>query len=213
MVGGHAELAAAHPVDVDIDSAPATVGQLAGRARQAGRAQVLDGGDAIQVVELQARFAEQFLEKWVADLNSGSALTRSLVHLDRGKCRAVNPITPGIGTDEEDDVTGSVGAGASQALVTNQADTHGVDDRIVGVALIEVHLATNGWTTEAIAVATDAGDDPLKQVAAATRIEWTETERIEDGDRPRAHGEDVAKDSANPGSRPLVGLDGRGMIV
>src|SRR2546430_1174358 len=184
-------------------------GRLSAKAAPGLRA----GTPPIQVVELQARFAEQFLEKWVADLNGGSALARSLVHLDRGKCRAVDPITPGIGTDEEDDVTGSVGAGAAQALVANQANTHGVDDRIVAGALIEVHLAANGWTTEAIAVAPDAGADPLKQVAAASRIEWTETERIEDGDRPSAHGEDVAKDSANPGSRPLVGLDGRGMIV
>jgi len=125
----------------------------------------------------------------------------------------VKPITPGVGTDEEDGVTGSVGAGAAQPLVANQANTHGIDDRIFGVPLIEVHLAANRWTAEAVAVAPDAGDDSVKQVAAASRIERTETERIEDGDRPRSHREDVAKDSANPGGRPLVGLDGRGMIV
>src|SRR6266853_300423 len=133
----------------------------------AGRGEVLDGGDAIQVVELQARFAEQFLEKWVPDLDGGTALRRSLVHLHRGKRRAVNPITPGVGTDEEDGVTGSVGAGAAQPLVANQTDTHGVDDWVVGVALIEIHLAADRRTAEAVAVATDAGDNAVKQVAAA----------------------------------------------
>ena len=140
--------------------------QLAGRTRQAGRAQVLDGRDAIQLVELQARFAEQFLQKWVANLDGGTALRRSLVHLNRGKGGAVNPITPGVGTDEEDDVTGTVGAGAAQPLVANQTDAHGIDDRIVGVALIEVHVAANRWTAEAVAVAANPGDDPVEQVAA-----------------------------------------------
>src|SRR5207302_9714848 len=203
----------AHPVDVDLDAASAAMGQLAGRARQTGRTQVLDGGDTLQLVELQARFAEQLLEKWVADLYGGTALCRPLVHFHRGKGRPVNPITPSVGTNEEHDVTGVVGPGAAQPLVTNQANTHGVDDRVVGVALVEIHLATDRWTAEAVAVATDTGDNAMKEVTGASGIERTETQRVEDGDRPCSHREDVAQDPADSGGRPLVGFDGGGMIV
>src|SRR5207302_4851227 len=114
---------------------------------------------------------------------------------------------------EEHDVTGAVRPGAPQPVVTHQADTHGVDDGVVGVAIVEIDLAANGWTAEAVAVAANAGDDPVEQVAAATGIERTETQRVEDRDRPCPHREDVAKDSANAGGRSLVGVDRRGMIV
>ena len=40
-----------------------------------------------------------------------------------------------------------------------------------------------------------------------------EAQRIEVGDRPRAHGEDVAQDAADAGRRALVGLDVGGVVV
>ena len=40
-----------------------------------------------------------------------------------------------------------------------------------------------------------------------------EAKRVQVGDRSRAHREDVAKDSADAGRSPLVGLDVRGMVV
>src|SRR5262249_55065808 len=55
----------------------------------------------------------------------------------------------------------------------------------------------------------DAGDEPprLRMIGAA------EAERVQIGDRPRAHGEDVAQDAADAGRRTLIGLDEGGMIV
>ena len=40
-----------------------------------------------------------------------------------------------------------------------------------------------------------------------------EAQRVQVGDRPRAHGEDVAQDSADAGRRALVGLDVAGVVV
>ena len=40
-----------------------------------------------------------------------------------------------------------------------------------------------------------------------------EGERVEAGDRPRAHGEDVAQDAADAGGRALIGLDVARMVV
>ena len=42
---------------------------------------------------------------------------------------------------------------------------------------------------------------------------WPEAQRVEQGDRPRAHGEDVAHDAADAGRRALVRLDRRGVVV
>ena len=40
-----------------------------------------------------------------------------------------------------------------------------------------------------------------------------ETQKVEARHRPRAHGEDVAQNAADPGRRALVGLDERGVVV
>ena len=44
-------------------------------------------------------------------------------------------------------------------------------------------------------------------------VERAEAQRVERGDRPRAHREDVAQDAADAGRRALVRLDERRMIV
>ncbi len=56
-------------------------------------------------------------------------------------------------------------------------------------------------------------DHPLEQPALAGLVEGAEEERVHDGERPGAHGEDVAQDAPHPGRRPLVRLDGRGVVV
>src|SRR3546814_5535621 len=47
----------------------------------------------------------------------------------------------------------------------------------------------------------------LRMVRAA------ETQRVEVGDRARAHGEDVAQYAADPGRRALIGFDIRRVVV
>jgi steroid delta-isomerase len=49
--------------------------------------------------------------------------------------------------------------------------------------------------------------------AAEVMIRLCETKAVEQGDRPRAHGDDVAQDPADAGRGPLEGLDRRGMVV
>ena len=44
-------------------------------------------------------------------------------------------------------------------------------------------------------------------------IGGAEAQQVEAGDRPRAHGEHVAQDAADPGRRALIGLDERGVVV
>ena len=166
VVCRHAQLAAADPVDIDIEPPAAAMRQLAGRARQPCRSQVLDRGDTVQLVEPQARLAEQLLQERVPDLDRGTALGRPLVHLHRGKGRAMDAVPTGIGPHQEHDVAGAVRDGTTQAVVRHQADAHGIDDRVVGIARVEIDFAANRRTPKAVAVAADAGDHALEQVAA-----------------------------------------------
>ena len=66
---------------------------------------------------------------------------------------------------------------------------------------------------ERIAVAADPGDDAGDQAPGFRMLGRAEAQEIERRDRPRAHGEDVAQDAADPGRRALIGLDERGMVV
>ena len=44
-------------------------------------------------------------------------------------------------------------------------------------------------------------------------VRRAEAQRVHLGDRPRAHGEDVAHDAADAGRRALIGLDERRVVV
>jgi len=98
-----------------------------------------------------------------------------------------------------------------QLVDADDPDAHGVDQRVVGVAVLEVDLPADRRHPDAVAVAADAAHDPLEQVAA--RGQRPEAERVEDRHRPGAHRGDVAKDPADPGGGALVGLDRAGVVV
>ena len=66
---------------------------------------------------------------------------------------------------------------------------------------------------EAVAVAADAGDDAGQHARGVGGVGAAEAERVHDGDRARAHRQDVADDAADPGGRALVGLDVAGVVV
>ena len=93
------------------------------------------------------------------------------------------------------------------------AERHRVDEAVALVGFLEVDLAAHRGHAEAVAVAADAGDRALEQVALARLVERAEAQRVQRGDRARAHREDVADDAADAGRRALVGLDGAGVVV
>ena len=96
----------------------------------------------------------------------------------------------------------------------HDAEREGVDQDVAVVAGVEVDLAADRRHADAVAVAADAGDH-----AAARRYGvrgWSSAPKrseFEVGDRPRAHGEDVAQDAADAGRRALVRLDERRVVV
>src|SRR3546814_11417155 len=66
-------------------------------------------------------------------------------------------------------------------------------------------LAADRGHADAIAIAADAVDDAGDQMLHLRMVRAAETQRVEVGDRARAHGEDVAQYAADPGRRALIG--------
>ena len=78
---------------------------------------------------------------------------------------------------------------------------------------MEVGLAADRRDAHAVAVAADAGDHAGDEMPCLGMRGIAEAQRVQVGDRPRAHGEDVAQDAAHAGRRALVGLDVGGVVV
>src|SRR5262249_61296740 len=55
--------------------------------------------------------------------------------------------------------------------------------------------------------------DAVDELPRFGAVELAEAERVEDGDRPRPHREDVAENPTDAGRRPLKRLDERRMVV
>src|SRR4029450_2037621 len=77
----------------------------------------------------------------------------------------------------------------------------------------EGDLAAHRRTAEAVTVPADPGHDSVDELPRLGAVELAEPERVENGDGPRPHREDVAEDAAHAGRRALERLDERRMVV
>ena len=87
-------------------------------------------------------------------------------------------------------------------------DAHGVDQAVVRVGVVEHGLAADRRHADAVPVVADPGHGALEHPARLA-----EAEPVEQGDRPRAHRDDVAQDPADSGRRALERLDRGRMVV
>ena len=164
--------------------------------------------------QLEAGLDELLLGERVADLDAGPLFFQRLVELLAGQhAGAADAVAPRLGADEQHEVAHAGRLGAHDLVGAQQAGAHGVDQAVAGVAVFEVDLAADGGDADAVAVEADAADHVLEQVALARLVELAEAQRVEAGDGPRAHGEDVADDAADAGGGALEGLDGRRVVV
>src|SRR5204862_344289 len=116
-----------------------------------------------------------------------------------------------LGADVIHRVPGARGDAFDDVGRWSDAETEHVDERIAGIARLEPDLAANSRNTDAVAVARDAGDHAFEHAPCARGVERSETQRVQQRYRTRAHGEDIADDYADAGSGALIRLDKRGM--
>ena len=137
--------------------------------------------------------------------------------LGRGEHRgATDPVAPGGGAEQNDEVAGAAGGAAHQLLAAGEPERHRVDQAIVLVGRLEVHLPADRGDADRVAVVADPADGPVEQVAAAVAgrgRRLPEAQRVEHRDRAGAEGEDVAQDPPHSRGRALEGLDRAGVVM
>ena len=97
--------------------------------------------------------------------------------------------------------------------MVEDAHAHGVDQGIALVTGVEADFPAHGGNPDAVAVVGDPGHHLAEQVADPGAVQSSEPEGVEQGNRTRAHGENVANDPADARRRPLEGLHGRRVVV
>ena len=213
LVGGHAPLADRDAVEVEADPEAALVAHLDGRAGQAGGAHVLDRDDGAGGHQLEAGLEQALLGEGVADLDGRALFLDAGVELRRGHGRAADPVAAGLGAEVDHGHADAGGGRVEDRVGSGEAGGEGVDQAVAVVGGVEAQLAADGRHAESVAVAADAGDDAVDEAAGLRVRRLAEGEGVHRGDRPGAHGEDVAEDAADAGGGALVGLDVGRVVV
>ena len=128
----------------------------------------------------------------------------------------MNAVAAGAAARVENRVAGARSRGGEDPVLPAHAERERVDQDVAVVGRVEPGLAPNGRDADAVAVVPDASDDAVDEMPhprAPFPVDLAEPQRIQAGDRPRAHREHVAQDSTHAGGGALVGLDETGVIV
>ena len=125
----------------------------------------------------------------------------------------MDAVASGLGAHVDDRIADAGGGGIEDPRCVRHAHGHRVDQDVAVVSRVEGAFAGHRRNADAVAVAADTGDDAGHQMAHLRVLGAAETQRVEVGDRPGAHGEDVAQDAADAGRGALVGLDVGRVVV
>jgi hypothetical protein len=213
LVGGHAFFALGDVVQREVHAHAALAGHLDTRAGEAGGAHVLDGDDGVGGHQLQAGLDEEFFREGVADLDGGALFFRVRGEFRGGHGGAVDAVPAGLGADIDHGVADAGGGGGEDAVGLGDADRHRVDQGVAVVGGVEVDLSAHGRDADAVAVAADAADHAVDHLLHPRRVRGAEAQGVEVGDGPRAHGEDIPQDAADPGGSAVVGFDPGRVVV
>ena len=213
LIGAHAGFAGRHRVEIEIDAEIALGAHLDRRTGQARRAHVLDRDHAIGCHDFEAGFQQQLFREGIADLHGRALLGGVVVEFGRRHRGAVNAVAAGLGAEIDDRHVHAGGRRIENLVGVGEADRHRIDQNVAVIAGVETHLPADRRHAERIAVAADAGDHARHQMPRLRMLRRAEAQRIEAGDRPRAHREHIAQNAADAGGRALIGLDVARMVV
>jgi hypothetical protein len=136
--------------------------------------------------------------------------------------RAVNPVAACLCADINYGIANAFGFGEKDFFFFRDAESEGIDQRVLRVARLEGDFAADGGNAETISVASDAANYAVENAPILrgvlfgrvfTRRDFAEAEGIENGDGTRPHGENIAQNATDAGRRSLKGLDVTRMIV
>src|ERR1700674_5778799 len=233
LVRCHASFALRDAVELDFNTGAAPRAHLTGRAGQAGGAHVLYSNDRARLHRFQAGFEQQFFEEWVPNLNVRPLRFRAFAKLLARHRGAVNTVASRLGAHINYGISLARCAPIKNLVAANQAESERIHQRIAGVARLELHLAAKVRDTETVAIRSDARDDALhnrvilvnfrlrrdSRPRRSSRAQLgicrngSKPQRVHHRHRPRAHGENIAQNSADARGRSLKWFDERRMIM
>ena len=162
LVGGHAGFALGDEVEFDLDANAAARAHLTGRAGEAGGAHVLYADDCAGLHGFEAGLEQQLLHEGIAHLHVGTLGFGAFAELFARHGGAVDAVAPGLGADVDHGIADAGGLGVEDLVATDQSEGEGVDQRIAGVAGLELHLAAEVGNAEAVAIGGDAARPRLR---------------------------------------------------
>ena len=213
LVGAHPGFAGRHLVELQRHAEIALGAHLDSRTGQPRRAHILDGDDAALLHDFEAGFEQQLLRERIAHLHGRTFLLGIVVELRRRHRRAVDAVAAGLGAEIDDRHVDARRRRVENLVGLGEAHRHGVDEVVAVVARVEARLSGHRRHAERIAIAADARDHAGHEMPRLRVRRLAERDRVEAGDRPRAHGEHVAQDAADAGGRTLIRLDEARVVV
>jgi hypothetical protein len=200
-------LAQRHAVEVDVDADVAR--HLGERGRETRGAAVLQRLDEPALDELERDLDQLLPRERVADLHRRAFLGVVVAELGaREHRRPADAVPPCRRAEEDDGVPGADGARALEPVDGEHPDAHRVHEAVLRVRIVERRGAADRRNADAVAVMADAGDGAIE-----LPVGLAEEEAVEQRDRARSHGDDVAQDPADARRRALERLDRRRMVV
>src|SRR4029077_20206136 len=176
----------------------------------------------------QTGFEQQFLEERISNLNIRPLRFRSLAELLARHGGAVDTIASGLGAHINHGIPLTRCPAVKNLVAADQPESKRIHQRIAGVAGLELNLAAKVRNSETVAVRSNARDHALHNrvilvnlslcsAGALARVLGSlnrpKPQRVHHRHRPRAHGENVAKNSADSRGRSLKWFDKRRMIM
>ena len=188
--------------------------QLAGCAGNTRSAQVLNTLNHGALEQLQAALNQNLLSEGVAHLNSGTLRGLGVIERLRSQHRrATNAVATGARTEKDHLVAHARCVCQTYVLVTHDAHSQCVNQRICLVAGIELDLAADVRQAQGVTVAADTGHHAANHASGVGVVNRAETQRIHHCNRAGTHRNNVTHNTAHTGSGTLVGLHIRGVVV
>ena len=125
----------------------------------------------------------------------------------------MDAVAAGLRAEIDDFIADAARLGVENLIGLGDAHRHGIDENIAVIARVEIRRSADGRHPKTIAIGADPGDDPRDKMARARMVRRAETQQVQAGDRPRAHGEHIAQDAANARRGALKRLDVGGVVV
>ena len=201
----HVGLAQRHLGDVDVDPDAALRCHLRGGGGEAGGAEVLQRRRAGPARAARASTPAASSPR-TGRRPGPSGACRVLLAVAPSSAEASTeappmPSRPVEAPNRTSNVAGPGGGAAHEPLARREAERHRVDEAVVLVGRLEVHLAADRRHADRVAVVADARDGAVEQIARARAAPMlaaglAEAQRVEHGDRAGADGEDVTQDAA-----------------